>query len=184
MTSANLHDVESMLAKYPIFQYGFLDSNEIKFSDRVRYICETECERYNTSWSCPPAVGSIESCRLKCREYNSVLLFSTLAEVDDPKYIEESLQTGKEHEAIVAGIRHEMERLKEECLVLSSRSCDVCSTCTWPDAPCRYPKQMLPCIESYGILVVDAAKKCGMDFFCDMNTIIWFGLIFFHRICQ
>ena len=37
--------IEAFLADYPICQYGFLKSEDILFSDKVRYICEKECPR-------------------------------------------------------------------------------------------------------------------------------------------
>mgnify|MGYP007024600728 CR=1 FL=1 len=37
--------IEAFLADYPICQYGFLKSEDILFSDKVRYICEMECQR-------------------------------------------------------------------------------------------------------------------------------------------
>ena len=55
--------IEAFLADYPICQYGFLKSEDILFSDKVRYICEKECPRYGKSWSCPPAVGEVADCK-------------------------------------------------------------------------------------------------------------------------
>ena len=43
-------EVESWIAWYPICEYGFLETSKIIFSERVRYICETECERYGKRW--------------------------------------------------------------------------------------------------------------------------------------
>ena len=38
---------------------------------------------------------------------------------------------------------------------------------------------MIPCIESQGILVTDAAEKCGIEYFYDRHTVTWYGIIFF-----
>ena len=75
--------IEKILAAYPVFQYGFLDVGEIEFKEEVRHICRQECERYNTSWSCPPAVGTVEECRNRCEAYEQAVVFTTLAEVTD-----------------------------------------------------------------------------------------------------
>lgn len=173
--------IESIVAKYPVYQYGFLDINEIVFSDKVRYICETQCKRYHTTWACPPAVGTVESCRTRCLDFQSVLLFSTVSETIDPEYMTGSFCAKKDHETIVQGICHDLQQQNIEHLALSTESCSICEPCTWPEAPCRYPERMMPCIESYGILVVDAAEKCAMDFNCGMDSVVWFGMIFFHR---
>lgn len=173
--------VEKILAAYPVFQYGFLDVREIEFKEEVRHICRQECERYNTSWSCPPAVGTVEECRDRCEAYRQVLVFTTLAEVTDAADMAETLETRKEHEKIVHEVCRDLQEAGLEVLALSSDSCAVCETCAWPDAPCRHEERMLPCIESYGILVTSAAEKLSMDFFYDGRTVVWYGFVFIRQ---
>lgn len=169
--------IEEILKDYPIYQYGFLNTDEIELKDEVRTICEQECERYGTSWSCPPAVGTVAECRDRCRRFDRAVLFSTVAEVTDSSNMDEMLKSHKEHERIV----HEVKAIlaeNEEVLALSSDSCTLCTSCTYPENECKFPDKMLPCIESYGILVTSAAEKLEMDFYFDEHNILWFALIF------
>ena len=147
----------------------------------VRHICRQECERYNTSWSCPPAVGTVEECRNRCEAYEQAVVFTTLAEVTDAADMAETLETRKEHEEIVHAVCRDLREAGLEVLALSSDSCAVCETCAWPDAPCRHAERMLPCIESYGILVTSAAEKLSMDFFYDGRTVVWYGFVFIRQ---
>lgn len=179
MRQDDFTEIEEILAGFPVCQYGFLNPEEILFSDRVRYICQSQCGRYGKSWSCPPAVGEVGACRQRCLKYEKVLVFTTLAEVNDSAMLEETLLTRKGHEEVMKGLLKEMEAAGAECMALSSESCSICEECTYPDGPCRYPDRMLPCIESYGILVTESAEKCGIDFFYDSQTVTWFGMIFF-----
>ena len=55
--------IEEYITQFPIYQYALLDSSQLEFSDKVRTICKRECPRYGNSWSCPPAVGSVEKCK-------------------------------------------------------------------------------------------------------------------------
>ena len=48
--------LESQLAEFPLFLYAFVDPNTLDFTQRVRYICQTECPMYGKTWACPPAV--------------------------------------------------------------------------------------------------------------------------------
>lgn len=48
---------EEFISQYPIYEYRVLDAAEIQVRERVRTICKQECERYGTTWACPPAVG-------------------------------------------------------------------------------------------------------------------------------
>lgn len=174
-------EIESWIAEYPICEYGFLKTSSLIFSERVRYICKTDCERYSKSWSCPPAVGTVPECRRRCLAYSHVLVFTTLAQVSDTALLEETLATRKGHEEVTRGLCEKFREKGEDFFVLSSESCDLCQKCTWPDAPCRRPEKMLPCIESHGILVTESAKLCGIDFYYDSTTVTWFGMIFFHK---
>ena len=173
--------IEEILTEFPIFQYGFLKTDQITFKEEVRCICRQECERYGTSWSCPPGVGTVEECRQKCLRYSHVLVFTTWAEVEDAADLQESLKTRNEHEAVTHAVMDRMAQAGEELFALSSDSCAICETCTYPKAPCRHPDRMLPCIESHGILVTGASELLKMEYFYDSRTIQWFGMIFFHR---
>lgn len=170
--------IEEILTAYPVFQYGFLDVGDIEFKEEVRHICKQECARYNFSWACPPAVGTVEECKRRCESYGKALVFTTLAEVSDVSNMEETLATRREHEEIVHGICKELDEAGLKRLALSSDSCAICACCAWPEAPCRHPEEMLPCIESYGILVTSAAERLSMDFFYDSRTVVWYGIIF------
>lgn len=170
--------IEEILTAYPVFQYGFLDVGDIEFKEEVRHICKQECARYNSSWACPPAVGTVEECKRRCESYGKALVFTTLAEVSDVSNMEETLATRREHEEIVHGICKELDEAGLKRLALSSDSCAICACCAWPEAPCRHPEEMLPCIESYGILVTSAAERLSMDFFYDSRTVVWYGIIF------
>jgi predicted metal-binding protein len=175
-----LQKVENLLSEYPICQYGFLKSDEIIFSDKVRYICKTECPRYGKSWSCPPATGEVKDCKAHCTSYEYALVFTTLAEVEDIDNMEETLATRPQHEEIVHALCRRFDEWNEPYFALSSESCAICKECAYPH-PCRYPEHQIPCIESQGILVTDAAEKCNIEYFYDPHTVTWYGILFFHR---
>ncbi|MDD3795801.1 MAG: DUF2284 domain-containing protein [Lachnospiraceae bacterium] len=170
--------LEEELASLPILQWAYLKTERISFLDRVRTICEQECSRYGTSWSCPPAVGTVEECRQRCSRFKDVFVFSTIAEVEDITDMEAVLATRMEHEKITKQITELFQRYFKETLTLSTESCELCKKCSYPTAPCRHPDQMYPCVESYGILVTDLAELGGMDFMNGSNVVTWFSAIF------
>ena len=67
-----------------------------------------------------------------------------------------------------------------ETYPLSTESCAVCDRCTYPDAPCRFPERMFPCVESHGILVLELAELFGIDFQPQGNIVTWFSLILYR----
>ncbi len=169
--------VEESLQELPVVQYAWLSEEEIPFSDRVREICESECPRCGTSWSCPPGVGTVEECRNRCAAFPEVFVFTTIAEVMDAADMEETLATRAAHEEVTKEIRGIFEKAGYRTLALSADSCAICDKCAYPDAPCRHPDRMLPCIESYGIIVPKLAEKAGIEFMNGSNIVTWFGMI-------
>ena len=171
--------LEAQLAEYPLYAYAFITTDELVFSERVRYVCEHECPMYNTNWACPPAVGSVEACRERVLSFREGLMISTITEVSDIASIEETLATRGAHEDITRQILSLIWQRASRTLTLSTESCTHCTHCTWPDAPCRFPDRMFPCVESHGILVTDLAEKHGIDFLAGGNLVTWFSLILY-----
>jgi len=71
----NFQSIENYITQFPIYQYTFLSIDDIEFNDKVRTICKRECPRYGKSWSCPPAVGTVDKCRERCQQYTHALFF-------------------------------------------------------------------------------------------------------------
>ena len=167
------------IAQLPLLQYEWIAPTQLEFSSKVRWICETQCPMYNTTWACPPAVGTLDQCKEKCLSYEKILLITTVSEVSDIGNIEETLATRPEHEAIT----RQVETLLLECgaaktYVLSTEACAHCKDCTWPDNPCRHPQKMYPCVESHGIVVTALANEYGIEFLSG-NLVVWFSILFF-----
>jgi len=172
--------LEIQITEFPICEYAFIKTEDISFLEQVRYICKTECPQYGKSWSCPPAVGTVEECRERCSRFREGFVFTTVAEVEDITNMEATLATRMEHEEITRQVRDLFQRECEEVLTLSTESCGICKHCSYPDAPCRHPERMFPCVESYGILVTDLAERYGITFLNGSNVATWFSLILYR----
>lgn len=172
--------LEERLAEFPLYAYAFIDTSELVFADRVRYICEHECPMYNTTWACPPAVGSVAACRKRVLSYPEGLMIATITEVSDIANIEETLATRADHEKITREILEIVRQRAADTLTLSTEACAHCEKCAYPDAPCRHPDRMFPCVESHGILVTDLAERHGIDFLAGSNLVTWFSLILYR----
>ena len=51
--------IETKILELPLMQYEWIAPSELTFKEEVRQICKQECPMYGKSWSCPPAVGSV-----------------------------------------------------------------------------------------------------------------------------
>ena len=174
--------LEEQLAGLPLYIYQFIDPASLEFSQRVRYICRTECPMYGKSWACPPGVGEVEACRSKSGAYENCLLVGTIVEVADIADLEATLATRSDHEALTNEIRELMRQQGVEPYVLSTEACALCERCAILDGkPCRFPERMHPCVESHGINLIPTLESCGLEFQYGENIVTWYSLLFFNE---
>lgn len=176
-----LEKFEEFISQYPVYEYRILSTEEIRTFPRVREICQTECERYGSTWACPPAVGSLEECGARIRAYPRGILFSSVAEVSDLLDMKELLSTRQAHEELSTRIGEYVEALGYEVFILSTESCDICEECAYKRGEaCVHPRRMHPCLESHGVMVYDLCEENGMEYQLGGNAILWFSLVLFR----
>lgn len=173
--------LEEQLAQLPLAQYQFFTTDELSFSPRIRLVCELECPRYGKTWACPPAVGTLEECRARCLHYPNGLLIVTLTEVSDIADMYACLDTRPAHEALTHQVAELLQAHGLAVYTLSTDSCAICAQCAWPNAPCRHPEQMFPCVESHGIVVTDLAERYGVEYQYGNNVVTWFSLLLYRE---
>lgn len=172
--------LEQRMAELPLYIYDFIDPSELEFSERIRWICETECPMYGKSWACPPGVGSVEQCKKQCRSFENCLLISSIVEVNDIANMEETLATRGDHENLTNQVRDLMREQGVDPFVLSSEACALCERCAYLDGePCRFPERMHPCVESQGINVLPVLESRGLEFQFGANVVTWISLLFY-----
>ena len=108
------------------------------------------------------------------------LMIATITEVSDIANIRETLETRAPHEEITRQVLEIVKQQASRTLTLSTEACAHCARCAYPDAPCRHPDRMFPCVESHGILVTDLAERHGIDFLAGNNLVTWFSLILYE----
>jgi predicted metal-binding protein len=176
----DLEILETRLAELPLLGYFFIDPKGLEFSNRIRFICETECPMYGKTWACPPGVGTVESCRCRCQGFENCLMIATVTEVSDISNLEETLATRPGHEAITNQVRDILWELGAQPYVLSTEACTVCQRCAYLDGqPCRYPEKMHPCVESHGINLIPTLEENGIEFQFGGNVVTWVSLLFY-----
>jgi predicted metal-binding protein len=172
--------LENQLAEFPLYAYGFIDPKTLEFTQRVRFICQSECPMYGKSWACPPAVGSVEECQAMCNGFAHCLMIATITEVSDISDIQQSLATRGEHEDLTDQIADLLRQQGINPYVLSTEACAACERCAYLDGkPCRFPERMHPCVESHGINVIPAMEELGIPFISGENLVTWVSLLLF-----
>ena len=172
--------LEQRMAELPLYIYDFIDPLELEFSERIRFICESECPMYGKSWACPPGVGSVEQCQKKCQSFENCLLISSIVEVNDIANMEETLATRGGHEDLTKQVRDMMREQGVDPVILSSEACALCERCAILDGePCRMPDKMHPCVESQGINIIPVLESRGLEFQFGANVVTWVSLLLY-----
>ncbi len=118
-------DIEASITCFPICDYAFIQIKDIPFKEEVRHICRTECPRYGKSWSCPPAVGTVEECRSRCEAYEGGFLFTTMTEVSDMENMEELLSTRRSFYKAASGASGSVHRVLRPLRRLHLAGCSL-----------------------------------------------------------
>ena len=166
--------------EYQIHEAVVFNPKEIIFDDEVRNLCEqNSCRGYGSCWACPPAVGSVKSCREETLQYKHALLFTTATKVEGQFNLRGWMDAREEHEKITEHIANSFRQEYPNALILSSEGCTICKDCTFPNEPCRFPDRMFPAVEGYGIFVMKLAPKVGIKYNNGKETITYFSMILF-----
>lgn len=178
----DIEKFEEHISQFPVYEYRLLDPEGVPIRERVRTICSQECERFGTTWACPPAVGTLKQCKNRIHSYDKAVFFSSVAEVSDLMNMEEMLSTRREHEIITEKIAGFLKEEGYDTFTLSTESCDICERCTYSEGkPCRHPERMHPCLESHGVVASEIVEEQKMEYNLGGNTILWFSMILFRH---
>ena len=172
--------IEGLAARNGFTEYGYVPMDRLQFRADVRKICEgNSCHSYGSSWACPPAVGTLEECRRRVGQYDTMLLFTK-------KY---ALESSFDFEAMGEGLRDfkkttdrfhkDLDSVLSGFLLLSNEGCGRCARCTYPDEPCRFPELLHHSLEGYGFVVSELAREAGVRYNNGPDTVTFFGALLF-----
>ena len=174
--------VRALAAETGFSESGWVDIASLRYLPEVRKICEgNSCRGYGATWACPPAVGTLEECRARVERYKHMLLFSRVYALEDSFDFAGMQRAMDGFKALVDDYHARLEPVMEDFLLLSNEGCGRCKTCTYPDAPCRFPSRLHPSLEGFGFLVNELAQSAGLRYNGGRNTVTFFGALLFGK---
>ena len=142
-----------------------LDVSTLEFLPEVHEMCATgKCGRYDKSWACPPAVGSLEDMRARAESYSGGLLVQTVGELEDSYDWDGIQDAAKRQNESFGKLWDEIEKLCPSVFAMGTGGCMKCETCTYPDAPCRFPERMAASMEACGLYVSKVCTDNGLAY--------------------
>ena len=151
---------------------GPLDPATIQLKPEVRQMCAA-CHQYEKRWSCPPGCGTLEECAQRIAKYHRGILVQTVGELEDGFDGEGMIETESRHKENLRKLYAQLRQSYPDMLALGAGCCNQCGSCTYPDAPCRFPDKKLSSMEAYGMVVMEVCKANGLPYYYGKNTIAY-----------
>ena len=163
-----------------IHESAWIDPKTVPFSADVRQMCaDNRCGKYGSCWTCPPGCGDWEMLRDKYQAYKEAFVFTTCHELEDSFDFEGMQEAGAAHKRLDDLIADKLGAFVGQYVHLGAGACGICTTCTYPDAPCRFPERLMPTVEGYGIYVNKLAESAGLEYINGPDTVTYFGMLLF-----
>lgn len=173
-------NIELLLEKVICFEKKQIKTEEIPFSEEVLKACEVNhCGRYGKSWVCPPAVGPLERLKKEVLEFEKAFIFTYKAELEDSFDIDGMNIAREVSQKILIELCDLLYENNAIFKPLGCGSCTLCSICSYPEKPCRFPEKAVVSMEACGIDVVSLSKKTGINYHNGVNTVTYFNMILF-----
>ena len=157
-----------------------LQAAQLVFRPEVRDMCRADrCGRWNASWSCPPACGTLEQAAADIRRFDAGLVVQTTGALADEFDYAAMEDIQRRHKRSFESFARQVRLLTGECLPLSAGSCTLCRRCTYPDRPCRFPQRRMASMEAYGLLVSDVCRRSGLAYYYGTGTMTYTSCVLY-----
>jgi predicted metal-binding protein len=172
-------DIQALATRALAFGFtsaGPLDAATLCPREEVRGMCAADrCRHYGKSWTCPPACPSLEENKAELAKYKSGVLVQTTGTPEDEFDLEGMQEIGRAHMRRFHAFHRALREEYPGLLALGAGACDLCGTCTCPDAPCRRPGDAVTSMEAFGLVVSDACRDNGMKYNYGPGTMTFTG---------
>ena len=158
-----------------------LEPATLEFLPEVREMCAADrCRSYGKNWSCPPACGSLEDWKARCGRYQRGLLLQTVGEREDSWDFEAMEEAALRNRERVDALAEALLADGADFLFLAAGTCTRCETCTYPDAPCRFPEKLFPSMEACGLFVSKVCADNGVAYYYGDDKIAYTCCLLFQ----
>lgn len=153
---------------------GMVSAQVLCFREEVRDMCAADrCHMYGKSWTCPPGCGTIEEMAQQAKQYHRGILLQSTGQLEDDFDIETMQETEEIHKARFKAFVDWLRKEKPDCMPMGAGACQICPECTYPDAPCRFPKLAMPSMEACGLLVSQVCEQAGLPYYYGRQTMTY-----------
>jgi predicted metal-binding protein len=152
----------------------------LKPQERIWALCrEDKCGNYGRHYMCPPHVGSFEEIRTRLGRYRDGLLLQYMRTLDVRNDLEGVRQSKVDFHGMVLKMEQRVRsRGHPDVWGLVGGDCSLCDEClARVGAPCAYPDEARPSLESLAIDVLSLLESFGLDSAFHADKIAWTGCV-------
>ena len=169
-------------------ELGFTEAAEISAdgvvtSKELTASCNpSACRKYGSCWTCQPAAGDFEELREShIASKDKGIVVQTVR--DDVDYYEDwellaevKAQHNERLDRLAAALREEYP----DVLEFSTGGCDLCTPCSYPDAPCLKPVEQRLSLSAHGVAVGTTCQRAGLDYSFQNGRIRYVGMVLYE----
>lgn len=171
MTCAQLAEIASRLG---FTAWSDLDISTIVLRPEVRDMCAANsCGQYGKCWSCPPGCGTLPECEARLASHTNGILVQTCGDIEDGFDFDAMMDIELSHKKRFEQMYSLLLRSGANVLAIGTGCCTICSECTYPHHPCRFPDKMIASMEAYGMLVSEVCMANQLSYYYGPNKIAY-----------
>jgi len=153
-----------------------MDPSSLRVRDEVREMCSADrCNMYNRCWSCPPACAPLAENQAILATYRTGLIVQTTGQLEDPYDWDAMVALGDAQAHRLRRFRRVLQPDYRRLLTLGNGACTICAECTYPQAPCRLPDQLILSMEAFGLVVSDVCRANQLGYYYGPGTLTYTG---------
>ena len=159
---------------------GRLERSALRFLPEVREMCASDrCRSYGRNWTCPPACGSLEEITARAAHFGRGILLQSTGTLEDDFDLDSMLEAERLHKERFLRLLDRLDASGEPVLPMAAGGCTLCERCTYPSAPCRFPRRAAPSMEAYGLWVSRVCEHSGLPYHYGPRTITYTSCILY-----
>lgn len=155
-------------------------SDMITCSRELRAMCSPRyCPTYGNCWSCPPGAGTFEECEARIASTAQGVIVQTVREGLDYWEIEEVDELRTLHNSRLDQLADAIREQRGDAFEFTTGGCNLCESCTYPDAPCSKPDIQRLALSAHGIGVAAMCSQAGAEYEFVQDTTRFVGLVLY-----
>lgn len=174
-------DIELRAKEIGFERFAAITPDMVVTSEALAQSCTPRtCQKYASCWSCPPGAGTFEERQAHFEGKTAGVLVQTVRDgVDIYEDYEQLYEIRNVHHRRLDQLAEELKGVFEGVLEFSTGGCDLCSPCSYPDAPCLQPDKQRLSLSAHGVSVGGTCENAGLDYAFENGRIRYVGMILF-----